>query len=62
MCDSESMIISDGQLARFVKVYKELYNKDLSNAEAYDILIKILNLYKLLNSHFFLNEDFSKTG
>ena len=47
------MVISDEQLDRFIATYKKLYGEELDRQVAYDLFIKLINLYKLANKHIF---------
>ena len=52
-CNNEGMVISDEQLDRFIATYKKLYGEELERQVAYDLFIKLINLYKLANKHIF---------
>ena len=52
-CNNEGMVNSDEQLARFIATYKKLYGEELERQVAYDLFIKLINLYKLANKHIF---------
>lgn len=47
------MVISDEQLDRFIATYKEQYGEVLERQVAYDLFIKLVELYKLANKHIF---------
>ena len=52
-CNNEGMVISDEQLDRFIATYNKLYGEELERQVAYDLFIKLINLYKLANKHIF---------
>jgi hypothetical protein len=45
------MVISDEQLTRFLETYRKLYGVELDRQRAYDIFMRLINLYKLANDH-----------